>query len=358
MTLAVRRLAVIAAVVVVLAVATFTVSATTVTSAGAAGVPPDFSPEAVSAISQSQWWVFGTVPCKGPNCVDNAIVETQNAGRTFEQLPVPVAAAFTPWSFSQLAFTDSLHGYAYGPALYATVNGGLSWSTINLGGAVTSLAVGSRYVFALVQATCPGVSPQCPSSRLFRAPLGTRDWAPVASGFVSLGNTIATRGHTVIFNADEGTGPVSDFVYVSRNDGTSFAKARGPGLHCGFAFGSPSVIYAFCRSGMFYFLSRSENGGRSFDSTADIANGLDGCPDGTMSAESPSIVLGTCNGAGQGEPLLRSTNGGVSFRQVLRSKGHQQWSLAGSGPVVELFATDGTHLEWSKDAGATWTAVL
>jgi len=67
-------------------------------------------------------------------------------------MPVPVVkdVVAASWDFSQVTFVDAQHGFSYRPALYATDDGGMSWQTVSLGGAVTSLVVGRRFV-----------SPQC-----------------------------------------------------------------------------------------------------------------------------------------------------------------------------------------------------
>ena len=222
---------------------------------------------------------------------------------------------------SRLAFIDRSHGYAYGSlqgVLYATEDGGLSWTAINLPGPVTSLAIGKHYVFAVVQGSCPAGTLLCPSSRLYRAPRDTETWAPVASGVAGGDNPVAAYGDSVIFNRDERTAPVGDYVFVSHNGGTTFARYPGPGLYCEFSFGGATTIYAYCRSGMFYFLTRLDNGRRSFVAPGDL-NGLNGCPVGMVVGVSPSVVVGTCGGEGQNEPVLRSDDGGVSSQTVLAS---------------------------------------
>jgi hypothetical protein len=319
------------------------------------GAPPGFLPEWVSAISTKQWWVLGGGPCLDANCANNAIIiETKDAGKTFVDLNVRGLAA------SRIAFIDSLHGYAYGSLqgiLYATDDGGLSWTAINLPGPVTSLAIGKHYVFAVVKGSCPSGTLLCPSSRLYRAPLDTETWAPVASGVAGGGNSVAAYGDSVIFNRDERTAPVGDYVFVSHNGGATFAKYPGPGLYCEFSFGGATTIYAYCRSGMFYFLSRLDNGRQRFLAPGDL-NGLNGCPVGIVAGVSPSVVVGTCGGEGQNEPVLRSEDGGASSHTVLASSGHQQWLLVGSGPGPVIFAASRSHLWWSRDGGATWWPVL
>jgi photosystem II stability/assembly factor-like uncharacterized protein len=275
-------------------------------------------------------------------------------------MPVPVVrdVVGASWDFSQVAFVDARYGFAYGPALYATEDGGMSWRTVNLGGAVTSFVVGRRFVFAAVQGTCPGTA-HCLPSRLYRAARDTQNWQLVASGVTTVG-TIAAYGDLVIYNVDEQSGPGPDVVYVSHDDGTSFThtQGRGPGLVCDFSFGSDTTVYAYCRSGMFFFLSRSDNGGRSFAPTTEILDSvqLDGCPEGSIAALSSKVVIGFCGGA----PgyLLRSTNGGASFKKVVVGKGQPPVLPLGVGPGGIAFASGvGSSLWWSVDAGASWRLV-
>jgi hypothetical protein len=313
-----------------------------------AGVPSGFIPEWVSAISMKQWWVLGDLPCSGAGCTNSAtIIETKNAGRSFVDLAVPGLVA------SRLAFINPMHGYAYGSALYSTDDGGVSWTRLSIGGPVTSLAIGQHYVFAVVQPFCDAKKLPCPLSqaRVFRASLDSDRWTPVAAGVVSVGNTVAAFGNAVIINLGT-TGAGSDDVSISQDDGANFARYPGPGLYCDLSFGSASVVYAYCRSGMFYFLHRSDDEGRRFASSGD-RNGLNGCPEGAVVAVSSAVLVGVCGGTGQAEPVLRSNDDGASFQPVLANNAF----LVGNGGP-EIFAAAGSHLWWSRDGGATWWAVL
>jgi hypothetical protein len=89
---------------------------------------------------------------------------------------------------SQIRFLNLRDGWAYGPALYATHNGGATWRPDGaLPGRVIDLgAVGSR-VFAL-SASCAGqgraFASRCTSFALYSASAGSERWQPVigASG--------------------------------------------------------------------------------------------------------------------------------------------------------------------------------
>ena len=96
------------------------------------GVPLGFVPESVSVVSTDQWWVLGSVACTGASCGPAQSSRRGTWEKSFDDLHVRGLAAS-----SRLAFIDSLHGFAYGSSQgipYATDDGGLSWTSVNLPG--------------------------------------------------------------------------------------------------------------------------------------------------------------------------------------------------------------------------------
>ena len=78
---------------------------------------------------------LSSLSCSGPNNVwaaaggvsgNSTLVRTTDGGATWTQLPSPTGTSFT----RAIAFVDALHGWAVGDcwAVYATSDGGLSWS--------------------------------------------------------------------------------------------------------------------------------------------------------------------------------------------------------------------------------------
>jgi hypothetical protein len=55
---------------------------------------------------------------------------------------------------SEIRFADTLDGWAYGPALYATHDGAANWARVNVGGSVVALETAGGYVDAVVS-SCP-----------------------------------------------------------------------------------------------------------------------------------------------------------------------------------------------------------
>jgi len=70
---------------------------------------------------------------------------------------------------SDIAFADSADGYAFGPGLFATADGGRSWSDQQVAN-VSSVTIAGNYAYALT-----GFNETLPQ-RLYRSPIGRSDW--------------------------------------------------------------------------------------------------------------------------------------------------------------------------------------
>jgi hypothetical protein len=122
-------------------------------------------------VSLETGWVLGGAPCGSTSCV--ALLRTSNAGHTWsaEQAP-PTTFAPAPYSFylskgvSQVRFADPQDGWAYGPELWSTHDGGLHWNQIDLG-SVWSLEASDGDVHAVIlqQTTNTLVMESSPANR-------------------------------------------------------------------------------------------------------------------------------------------------------------------------------------------------
>jgi hypothetical protein len=157
-----------------------------------------------SAIDAAHWWVLGSVPCGDRNCL--SVATTTDGGASFRSLPAPGApfgpGRNAPPAADQIRFADARDGWAFGPGLYATHDGGWHWAAIPVPGAVTDLEPGLGQVFAVVTPTDPACSrtgtcdTSAPAPGLWRAQPGSDGWSPdPAAGGVSLG--LAVHGHSV-----------------------------------------------------------------------------------------------------------------------------------------------------------------
>jgi hypothetical protein len=121
--------------------------------AGLEPVPPGFKAQQVSAVSNSQWWVLGTVPgCAGHRC--NAIAHTTNGGVSFSLEFTSAQPHGTPRKATTLRMAaDGVHGWILAPSravgyqLWRTSNSALTWTRVPLARKLSVLDVGGGKVW-------------------------------------------------------------------------------------------------------------------------------------------------------------------------------------------------------------------
>lgn len=148
-------------------------------------VPAGFQPQSVTFVGSHTGAALGQIgpPCTG-NCV--ALAGTSNYGQSWYAISGPPASAPAgDTGVSQVRFLDKNNGWAFGPELYATHNGGQSWTKITVPGfgRVIDLATISNRAFAVL-ATCPGLGADyaagCTSYALISAPASSNSWTTVS----------------------------------------------------------------------------------------------------------------------------------------------------------------------------------
>lgn len=320
------------------AAATITSSVHSFTTAGA--VPAGFQPGSFTAISELTWWLLGSAPCDGHTCT--TIVRTTDGGRTFVRIPAPPTR-----HVANVRFANAHDGYAYGPQLWTTHNGGRTWAEPKLGAG--TVAIGDGYAYALA-------SSDAPAQRLMRTPIDRNAWA-VPPGLSdrrwALGSQTTTalwvQGDTVIIQ--EG-----NRLLISNDQGDHFSRHRGVANagDCSYD-GGPHALWALCSTGMAPDeILLSPDLGNSFTTAAQVPNG----PIGAFAAASGTVAVAS----GQG-PLYRTADAGASWTPVdAPSAG---WSYLGftdstHGVAIGNFGSGGhqqTRLYYTTDAGASYHLV-
>jgi hypothetical protein len=246
-------------------------------------------------------------------------------------------------------FANSRDGYAFGPQLWTTHNGGKTWVEPELGASDVATADGYAYALASIGG---------PVETLMRSPLSRNAWAG-APGLAGRephwmeGQAVGglwVQGDTVIIQAGK--------LMISNDQGMHFARVRGV-VHagdCGYdAVSAPFAIWALCSTGMAPDdILVSTDSGKTFATAAQVPNG----PIDSFAAASSTVAVAS----GQG-PLYRTANGGASWSLVAAPSAG--WTYLGftdatHGVALGNFGTGGrqeSRLYYTTDGGASYHEV-
>ncbi len=144
-----------------------------------------FQPASVSFVSAADGFVLGSTPCAASSgCA--ILAKTADAGHSWSVGGVvPAALTGSAPTVSKVRFADAEDGWAFGPLLWSTHDGGKTWHSIAEAGAVDDVEAAAGKVYALVEAceaeSCSG------SAKLLRSSVTTDGFAAVPG--VALGST-------------------------------------------------------------------------------------------------------------------------------------------------------------------------
>ncbi len=268
------------------------------TATAATTIRSGFQPGEFSATSELDWWVLGTVHCGKKQCL--SIVRTQNGGRSFQATGTPPSSTSQQATVSQLQFANVRDGYAFGPQLWTTHDGGRSWRQASIGFTQEVVVAGS-WVYASVW---DGSGQQL----LMRSPVDRDRWRVLPVPGRPSGFGLWAQGSVVILQTQTRT-------LISTDQGAHYKAARGlpTDMNCQFETTLPSpAFWALC------FRAAADPGGE----------------------------------------LLRSGDTGASWTRVPYRgvpDGPIQGFAAASGEVAVIAAY--RHMYRTTDAGAGWSRV-
>jgi hypothetical protein len=234
-------------------------------------VPVNFKPTSVTFVGTDTGWVIGQagVPghCATPVCT--SVARTNDAGKTWTGVPAPrVGAPDGAAGVSQVRFLNLADGWAFGPELFVTHDGGQTWVQVDTHGLrVTALeAVGQRVfaVFASCTGSGPGYAAQCTSFTLYSSPAAGEDWAPVGPATTGLTDGAAREAVSLALTGSRGyllgpggalyAGPVGGTAAWQRSgslvSGCAVGPAQADGQPAGALLGAvnPSELILACAS--------------------------------------------------------------------------------------------------------------
>jgi hypothetical protein len=298
-------------------------------------VPPDFAATSVTFVGLGTGWVIGQAgspgqPCSTEYCT--SVARTDNAGLSWFGVPAPLAGAPDGSSgVSQIRFLNTSDGWAFGPELFATHDGGQHWVKIPTGGRrVTDLeTVGDRAfaVFASCGGTGAGFAAQCTSFSLYSATAGSDNWTPVPGPVTGLG--------------DSGQATSASLVLTG---GRGYLLAPGGSLYAGPANGS----------GPWQLVGPGPAGSAGCSTGAAQQ---DGQPSGAMlaAASSSDLVLACAAGSGAGgAQIFTSSNGGTTWQQAGTTPGGGTITSVAAQPGGEIVIATTGGIDTSSDGGASW----
>jgi photosystem II stability/assembly factor-like uncharacterized protein len=149
-------------------------------------VPPNFQPTSVTFVGPHIGAVIGQAGtpghCATPYCT--SLAGTSDYGTSWYGVSAPLTGAPDgSTGVGQVRFLNTTYGWAFGPQLYATTDGGATWARQSTHGMrVTDLETVGERAFALL-ATCTGggaaYAAHCTAFSLYTSAAGSGQWQPV-----------------------------------------------------------------------------------------------------------------------------------------------------------------------------------
>jgi len=334
-----------------------------------------------SFISARTGWALGVVRCRSRRSCPVELRKTTDHGRTWSAVPAPPAGfgysstGLAAGSVGAVWFADGRDGWAFGPALWATHDGGRTWSRIGTGGlAVLDLAAGGGHVIAAF-GRCPASAYGCTSFRVYSSPVTADHWRPVpgtaGSGRIAALTVASGTGYVAALTAPAGPHPPRMLLLSGPADGSGSWQPLAPPCPSWLRFSAAvaatphQALVAGCGSepGAGSQLKRayySPDGGRTWRRLADpSASGYVG---GAAITPAGTMVL-----SGGRMDLYLSWDGGRTWHTSASL--NQAGGLAGAGFTLtgamttntQGFAVQGgvsrRQMWLTGDGGHTWHAV-
>ena len=345
-------------------VASASASATAAPSTPAPTPIAGFEAASVTFVSSQDGWVLGTV---GGSL---ALARTQDGGTTWISVPPPPTGFYTgsgSTGVSGIRFANQQDGWAYGYDLFATQNGGASWTQVTLPGLNASFGATPIQELETSAGSVDAVITGTSGFLIDTAALGSSSWT--------------TSPTTVAY----GAGPVPDAQLVLQGSSGWVVEndrvvAGGARLQSGSwstwtppctATGGPAVLAPSSAANLFAVCSQgiwasgpvsvrayvSTTAGSSF---TELATALPAACQGSSALASPTTSVAA---AGCGGEIVATFNGGGSWGTVFTGSGNTSISYIGfttssQGVAIEASLTSSTGLlVMTRDGGHTWAAV-
>lgn len=311
-------------------------------SAAGNGAPGGFLVESVTFVSSETGWVLGEATCPAEPCT--TIARTTTGGASWERVAAPAAPLISEASVDgirRLRFATATDGFAFGPALWITHDGGQRWSRpSDIAGIapyyVMALAVTSSHVYALVAGVDLARGGADSHTRVVAASISADDFTVI----VDFGESTSAPTDLIAAHNDAYAISETTLLHIT-GDAVAPPTALPPVQYCGpIASSSSDNLVVSCQNGSAggamgeRHLFGSTDGGRSWNELPDPGAG-DGYDTSTLAdSGNGHAALGTSSATRSG--LLVTTDYGHSWQTKLESDD------AGAGYTEAQFQ-DATH---------------
>ncbi len=282
------------------------------------------------AFRQAMGWVLGSATCGTKTCSD--VIGTTDGGTTWSllgEVPSPITTIGEPAGagITDVRFVNSNVGWAYGPKLFQTTDGGASWTSVAIPGhgkQVMSLTTSSSAGAYAVVSHCKYAAGPCPQPlSLWRTSSPeSGSWTQITLDLpTSLGADVAARG-TSVYVIDELVGGGTDRLYAS-TDGLSFSARPVPcnnHKNVGLIQAVPTSathVAMLCDAPIgfgqaFKKVYRSSDNGQTYHSAGVV--GMDGIQAQLAASPSGSLAVATSGSTGS---FIYANDGGRTWTKVV-----------------------------------------
>ena len=334
-------------------------------------IPADFQPLSVTFVSANMGWVLGSDLGCGSDPCPAIVVRTLDGGRTWTRIAAPPTSLDFAGDFqagggvSGLRFADPLDGWAFGPGLWATHDGGLTWKQLTIpglpGGAVAALeaSAGAVQVVAYDGNTTFRIASSPVSSAAWqlsalKVPVGAGPVPEVQlvlqgqTGWVLENDRVVTAGARLVGSIWQAWQPPCLDVQGS----ATLAAANDRELNAVCEFGVWGPAPGGQQGDHLY---RSSDGGQTF-----VETGPQLSVSGPIAAPSTSTIVA---GGGQSQ-IVVSVDGGLTWNAASLPAestsfyvGYLGFTTATQGVLITSDSGSRTQLLMTRDGGHTWTPV-
>jgi hypothetical protein len=331
--------------------------------------PAGFEPSSVTFVSLEMGWALGDAPCAGGTCL--ALRRTVDDGRSWSSAnPPPTSfslATSVDQGVSQIRFADPLDGWAFGPDLWSTHDGGTRWTKSSLT-IVWALEAGAGRVHAVSIDGSPNAAFNIETS------VTSRDaWVRTGSLQLGAGPVPATD---LVLQGSTGWAVENDREVI---DGARLVSGRWEAWHapCATTGGTAVVsapttssLVAICEQGIWgpssnggspavraYF---SGNGGATFYLGGVVPTGEPSGSGDVVASPAPGVAVTDVLTNSQDE-LIETFNSGASWRVVASAPESMPFTYVGftsSAQGVAIESSSATSvLLMTFDGGRVWSPV-